>query len=106
MSIRYENRQPREVEAPGGEGQCPGHSELQKRGVEAGEVWNDPSRWVSARLEGEMMSDKSQALSHRKRLSAITKLVPPSFRGPCLPQSCHRTSLNCIFPEQGRPVTE
>ena len=106
MSIHYENRQPREVEAPGGEGQCLGHSELRKRGVEAGEVGDDPSRWVSAQLEGEMMSDRSQALSHRKRLSAVPKLVPPSFLGPCLPQACHRTSLNCIFPEQGRPVTE
>ena len=74
--------------------------------MEAGEVGDDPSRWVSAQLEGEMMSDRSQALSHRKRLSAVPKLVPPSFRGPCLPQACHRTSLNCIFPEQGRPVTE
>lgn len=94
------------MEAPGGEGQCLGHLELRKRGVEAGEVGDDPSRWVSAQLEGEMVSDRSQALSHRKRLSAVPKLVPPSFRRPCLPQACHRTSLNCIFPEQGRPVTE
>lgn len=50
-----------------------------------------PFAGSSLGTEGEIMSDRSNTLSHRKRkLSAIPKLVPPSSWDPVCPNPAIR----------------